>query len=225
MDKATVEAPLVSASDIEVDELLVEGRMGWRKMVNLDAHDGLRGIAACWVMVFHCFRAYRGSDIDFQGSSIMPLFFLLSGFTLSVVYDNIAPTLDEVSSGRLEMRKGSTFWTFYFNRLVRVVPVYYLLSILAVPCWFYGYGDVDPKTSFVGPIVTTMTFTSTLFIFLFGGCLDGPGWTVQTFLWMWIGFPKMSQRARNMTNEQLGDWLVYLYYIQLISVFVICEHI
>ena len=46
---------------------------------------GLRGIAALWVMIFHCV-IYSTTPIDLQGSSIMPLFFLLSGVTLTIGY-------------------------------------------------------------------------------------------------------------------------------------------
>ncbi|RYH07762.1 acyltransferase [archaeon] len=53
--------------------------------VDMTGHNGLRGAAALWVMVFHCF-----SNCDYiialQGSSIMPLFFMLSGFALTVAY-------------------------------------------------------------------------------------------------------------------------------------------
>jgi hypothetical protein len=52
---------------------------------SLAALDGLRGIAALWVLLHHC-GVYGTSPIDLQGSSIMPLFFLLSGFTLTIVY-------------------------------------------------------------------------------------------------------------------------------------------
>lgn len=49
------------------------------------AIDGLRGAAAFWIMLFHCI-IYSDHPIDFQGSSVMPLFFLLSGFMLTVAY-------------------------------------------------------------------------------------------------------------------------------------------
>ena len=53
----------------------------------LAALDGLRGVAAVWVLLHHC-AVYGTAPIDLQGSSIMPLFFLLSGFTLVVAYSN-----------------------------------------------------------------------------------------------------------------------------------------
>lgn len=41
-----------------------------RPRVDLGAHEGIRGIAALWVMIFHCF-IFSKYPIDFQGSSIM----------------------------------------------------------------------------------------------------------------------------------------------------------
>jgi peptidoglycan/LPS O-acetylase OafA/YrhL len=48
---------------------------------DLSSHNGLRGFAAVWVMVFHTL-IFSKRPIDLQGSSLMPLFFMLSGFTL-----------------------------------------------------------------------------------------------------------------------------------------------
>lgn len=53
--------------------------------VNMDALTGLRGVCAIWIMVFHClFFSKLGWDIE--GSAVMPLFLMLSGFTLAIVY-------------------------------------------------------------------------------------------------------------------------------------------
>ena len=59
--------------------------------VNLDAHEGLRGIAALWVVFFHCF-IYSTIPLNFQGSSLMPLFYLLTGLTHALVYNKLFPT-------------------------------------------------------------------------------------------------------------------------------------
>lgn len=182
--------------------------------VNLDAHEGLRGAAAMWIMIFHSFRAYRAADIDFQGSSLMPLFFLLTGFTLAIVYNKISP--DEIASSPTSSKR-LTFWRFVSNRLVRVAPVYYLMSAVAIPMWLKGFGDMDPSTSAIaGVYATTATFTSTMFCFCLGVPLDGPAWTVQTFVWIWLGFPRAMQGARRMSSDELSKWISQLYWIQLV---------
>lgn len=57
--------------------------------VDMQSHGGLRGVAAVWIVIFHCFgdpRYHAGWVVALQGSSLMPLFFMLSGFSLAVTY-------------------------------------------------------------------------------------------------------------------------------------------
>ena len=171
--------------------------------VNMDALEGLRGAAACWIVIFHGFREYRGSDVDFQGSSLMPLFFLLTGFSLATTYNHASC---------------KTFWPFYWNRVVRVVPVYYLLSLATVPMWNAGFGDAPWGSGMYYSVGTTATMSSTMLLFLYGSPLDGPSWTVQTFMWMWLLFPWLMNRTRKMTSATLTAWLVRLYYLQLVLI-------
>jgi peptidoglycan/LPS O-acetylase OafA/YrhL len=49
--------------------------------------NGLRGIASLWILFYHCFL-YSKLQWNFQGSTLMPLFFLLSGFSLTIGYIN-----------------------------------------------------------------------------------------------------------------------------------------
>ena len=205
--------PLNASSDEETARAEAAGTK-----VNLEAHEGLRGAAALWIMIFHCFRAYRGADIDFQGSSIMPLFFVLTGFTLAVVYNKTSPSETELQSGSILPSKRLTFWSFMNNRLVRVLPVYYLGSLIAIPAWFLGFGDQDPSDVFAmaGVYGTTATLTSTMFLFCLGSPLDGPSWTVQTFVWLWCTFPRFMQRARTMSSADLSKWISNLYWLQLV---------
>ena len=177
-----------------------------RAVVNLQALEGLRGIAACWIMIFHCF-VYSTWPVDFQGSSLMPLFFMLTGLTHGAVTQ-----YNSIWAGG---SSAPTFWSFYNNRLARVVPMYYLMNLVfALPLWVVGYGD-SPISDSGGAIGTTLTFSSTLFFFFLGGALDGPAWTVQSFLWLWLTFPWTMRWARGLSSEDLGQWLVHLYNIQL----------
>lgn len=56
--------------------------------LDLNSHEGLRGVLALWVAAFHCFLAsdVAGAGITLEASGIMPAFFSLSGFTLAIVY-------------------------------------------------------------------------------------------------------------------------------------------
>ena len=53
-------------------------------ILDLKAHNGIRGIASIWVAIFHCMFYTTGFNIS--GNAPMPIFFILSGFTLTVVY-------------------------------------------------------------------------------------------------------------------------------------------
>lgn len=79
--------------------------------------DGVRGLAAMAVVVFHL-TAYAYPAAPFSGGYLaVDLFFVLSGFVLSHAY-----------SGRLE--NGLSAWRFMALRLVRLWPAY-LIGILA----------------------------------------------------------------------------------------------
>ena len=188
--------------------------------VNMDAHEGLRGIAALWIMLFHCF-VYSTYPIDFMGSSLMPLFFILSGFTLTICYHKLNPTEHEIVNDKALADPKNSILSFYNNRIVRVAPVYFAMNFaLALPLWNYGYMAAPNIAASAGSIVTTATFTSTLFGFILGSPLDGPSWTVQTFMFLWIYFPISLQRVRKLEPQHLKSWITYLYYIQMIILFV-----
>lgn len=192
-----------------------------KENVYLDAHEGLRGAAAIWIMLFHCILRSTYS-IDFQGSSIMPLFFTLTGLTLAVVYGKCNPSRDEIEKGIIQPSAKTTSWSFYINRLVRVAPVYFLLSFtLSFPLLPLGFGEQSPSQSYTGMLSTTITFTSTMFLFIIGAPLDGPSWTVQTFVWIWLCFPYFMRRTRQMTIIALANWIVYFYWIQLFLVIIL----
>jgi peptidoglycan/LPS O-acetylase OafA/YrhL len=137
--------------------------------IDLDSHNGLRGVAAVWVVVFHCL-SYCPLGINLLGSTLMPLFFVLSGFSLAVVYG--AEPLPPPSCCGLAERGGASvgpegtllkpfdYWGFQQNRVARVMPGacmqrsaqltvglnrlsragYYAGLVLTLPQWFFGYG-------------------------------------------------------------------------------------
>lgn len=210
----TSQLKIEDKSNVSPQVKIVPGR------VNLDAHEGLRGIAALWVMVFHCFE-YSTYPIDFMGSSLMPLFFVLTSLTLTVSYNKLNPSQEEIKNDLSASAPKNSIINFYNNRIIRVAPVYYLMNFaLALPFWNYGFGSVPNISYATSYIATTATFTSTLLGFMLGSALDGPSWTVQTFMFLWLVYPFFLRRARQMEPQQLKAWIGHLYYIQLIALFV-----
>ena len=103
--------------------------------VDLESHNGLRGLCALWVVFFHNFHlGSYGDIIMLNGSVAMPIFFILSGFSLSVTYGS--HNLEDFDKNN-----------FYRNRFARIFPVYIATSILALPLLFTDFGLKSFKDS------------------------------------------------------------------------------
>ncbi len=104
--------------------------------VNMNAHNGLRGISAVWVMVFHCFF-FSHRPWDLQGSSIMPLFFMLSGFSMAVAYRDSCDVNTQKFSGIL---------AYYQNRSLG--SILDIIFVYVLPCHI-GFLDLDQRTHLI----------------------------------------------------------------------------
>lgn len=147
-------------------------------------HGGLRGIAAVWVVVFHCLY-YDKNPVDALGSTLMPLFFLLSGFSLTVGYYSrlLSPDYQPAAKSEAELQVVNpeegvpqsmtgneqnndkanakakvpmTFGNFQFLRALRVMPVYYITFLMSIPPLLCGFGPFNP-TSNVTVAASTIT--------------------------------------------------------------------
>lgn len=220
--------------------------------VSMTSHDGLRGCCAIWIMLFHCV-IYSKVPINFQGSSIMPLFFLLSGYSLTVSYSKQFKASTDYASYQIQFNSSNLIashddamtiqdiksdieatalpipqiyfstMNFYRNRLARAYPVYLLCLFYSLPLWFYGYGSLSSTDipSIVSSIVLSVVPLCTLFMFLLGSCIDGPGWTICTLFVMWLIYPITLKNIQSMTSRQLLDGIVFNYWLQFILVLVL----
>ncbi|MET3825186.1 peptidoglycan/LPS O-acetylase OafA/YrhL [Sphingomonas sp. PvP055] len=97
--------------------------------------DGLRGVAALMVVIFHTFEAYADNDPTRQivnhGYLAVDFFFLLSGFVIAYAYDD--------RWGRM------TRWEFYARRLIRLQPMVVLGSIIGAALFYQQAGGLFPK--------------------------------------------------------------------------------
>lgn len=181
-----------------------------RTAVDMDAHNGLRGALAMWVLLFHCLLFCK-LGLDWQGSSLMPMFFMLSGFALAVVYQ---PRLAE--GAPRPVRVGA----YLRNRLARVMPTYYVGLALALPLWFTGYvfafAPSGPQVAMsiifsVVPVITLLApGTATLWF-----PVDGPSWTVCTLLAMWAVLPWFLRGLERVSDGGLLRRLALCYYLQM----------
>ena len=177
-------------------------------IISTDAFTGLRGLAAVWIMIFHCFQLIE-TPVDLQGSSLMPLFFLLSGFSLTLSYRPIQNS-----------RTSIPFFSFYRNRVARAYPVYLLWNLLSIPLWAFGYGT-SPQSSLITSLLISIFLASTALCSVFGENLDLPSWTISTLVFMWLFFPFSASRLYNLSDSDLINKIVTCFWIQLILILVL----
>ena len=88
--------------------------------------DGLRGVAAILVVVFHVFETYSGDrfhQIINHGYLAVDFFFLLSGFVVAYAYDD--------RWGKM------TQWEFYKRRLIRLQPMVIVGTIIGAALFYF----------------------------------------------------------------------------------------
>jgi peptidoglycan/LPS O-acetylase OafA/YrhL len=105
----------------------------------LPALTGLRGIAACWVLIFHLWEFSGSPTLAISIVDLTPvarfgfigvdLFFVLSGFLLSMPF----------LRADLLHRPAPSLSGFWIRRCRRVLPAYYVqLVLIAVTLWWFG---------------------------------------------------------------------------------------
>merc|ERR1712038_1881738 len=117
--------------------------------------NGLRGILSIHLVLFHSIL-FSQAKINTYGQVHMPLYFLLSGFCLTLgygkkKYSKISGCCSSPKAKTLDSTQsiGSIFdsTTFYFKRLTRVLPVYYVCFLYSLPLsivgWYIASGNPE----------------------------------------------------------------------------------
>ena len=92
--------------------------------------DGLRGVAAMMVIVFHCFETYIpliGTQIINHGYLAVDFFFILSGFVIGYAYN--------------DRWNSMTTWGFFKRRLVRLHPMVVAGTLWGAALFFFAAGN------------------------------------------------------------------------------------
>jgi peptidoglycan/LPS O-acetylase OafA/YrhL len=95
--------------------------------------DGLRGVAAVMVVVFHIFEAHAASPLSQvinHGYLAVDFFFLLSGFVIGYAYDD--------RWTRMGLRG------FFTRRLIRLHPMVIMGSIIGALTFYFGQSELFP---------------------------------------------------------------------------------
>ena len=98
--------------------------------------DGLRGVAALLVVLFHVFEANATSHLDQiinHGYLAVDFFFLLSGFVIGYAYD--------------DRWNKMTVGNFFKRRLIRLQPMVLMGSIIGAICFYFQASSFFPLIS------------------------------------------------------------------------------
>ena len=96
--------------------------------------DGLRGVAALMVVIFHCFETYSKEHADQivnHGYLAVDFFFVLSGFVIGYAYDDRWDRM--------------TTWGFFKRRLTRLHPMVIAGTLVGAALFFFA-GTAFPET-------------------------------------------------------------------------------
>lgn len=120
--------------------------------------DGLRGVAAMMVVIFHICETWNGGDharqIINHGYLAVDFFFMLSGFVIAYAYDDRWSP----ANGRPPM----TLWDFFKRRLIRLQPMVVMGNLLGALLF---YLSASPK---IFPLVATTSVPRLILIALIG---------------------------------------------------------
>ena len=216
-----------------------------RMILDSRALEGIRGLASLHVLFFHYFLCWNGAlvcdwkqphAITISGSLEIPLFFLLSGFTLSLAYGrtswtNFSNPLANIyckskSAEEAGSKQENIFDSakFYQNRYARIGPLYYLANLLEIPL-LYSSDALELNLRMFVRIILTLTMTncwldldSNLHPFAV------TSWTVTTLTFFYLVFPAILPGVQSLTNNQLGCLIVWMFHLQLLPTAIMIIH-
>jgi peptidoglycan/LPS O-acetylase OafA/YrhL len=161
--------------------------------------DGLRGVAAVIVVLFHTFEAHAESSLTQiinHGYLAVDFFFVLSGFVIGYAYDDRWHKL--------------TLGSFFKRRLQRLQPMVIMGMVIGAICFYFGDSSIWPAihTIPVWKVILTMLIGFTLIpvtpsMDIRGWQemhpLNGPGWSlffeyIANILYA-VGLRKLSKKA------------------------------
>jgi peptidoglycan/LPS O-acetylase OafA/YrhL len=192
----------------------------------LDALDGIRGLCSIWVVVGHLITFWipnvgvseqARSDFPIFGCEYMSavtMFFVISGFTLILVYDSPDSDTRPAPLSTWEQKKD-----FFFKRMARLGPIYYLGLLVGIaPLVVYA-----ESLSIAMSVPVALLWLQS--IVLVGLQWNGPLWTVSAFAICYLTFPKFLIWSRKLTSSQLmvrlglsclSSWIVIALFLALV---------
>lgn len=160
--------------------------------------DGLRGVAAMMVIIFHLFETYaHGQQHVNHGYLAVDFFFVLSGFVIGYAYDD---RWDKM-----------TTWGFFKRRLTRLHPMVIMGTIIGACLFFFGADAFRLILS--APLWKVLVcFVMGLFMIPTGPKMDIRGWSEMN---------SFNGPNWTLTLEYIGN-ILYAFILRRLPTFVLC---
>lgn len=175
-----------------------------RLRLRVEALTFVRFVAALIVVIFHFGREVTGITGAFaSGPEMVTLFFVLSGFVMSVSYFN---------SGEITARE------YWWGRFSRIMPVYLMAVLLMVAHSFAKHIELN-----------TVSLTLNLLLLqawlpAHAVSINGPGWSLSVEAFFYFSFPLLLTLIRNyrisagiLFVASLLCWLLTQFILWLVS--------
>lgn len=166
----------------------------------MSAFDGVRGLASLAVCTGHIFTFWTPHDRSAPWPAVglnylgpVTLFFVLSGFSLSLVYGK-----DDKTQANGTPHTWQGLRTFLARRFARLAPIYYFSHLLALPI-VAVYSDATQLL--VGVPVALLGLQS--FTLVVGNQWNSSMWQVSALLFCYTLFPSVLAKLRKRTTSQL----------------------
>ena len=199
-----------------------EGAYQLQAKIHIDCLDGLRGLAALWVLVGHaCILTGRPIPIIDEPDLGVDLFVILSGFLMAFHY--------QLRAAKEPWESPSTWTSFWQRRFFRIAPLYYVLlavALVAGPMIYDARMVIDTALQHAPQESSRYEDRSLLNIlahatFVFGLIPDYafrtalPDWSIGLEMQFYAAFP-----ALMLLTRRLG-WIVGAAIITAISVAIV----
>jgi len=181
---------------LELESSTTNGRPGL-----VEAHTGIRGLLAFYILLFHALAFSTGWNL--HGSALMPVFFLLAGYSLAIVY------------GKQQRRFNVKH--YFRNRFARIAPVYYVTMLMSLPLAVFGHGWVSPSD--ISWVFATNLFAVQMWASLPPLSFVGPAWTISTLAFFYLVFPWLLRWHQDQSDRSLNRWITILTVVQAVVFF------
>ena len=180
-------------------ELLLSGEQEKRGMraFNLDPLTGLRGLCAISIVVGHALTFYlpeRSIPPYVAYISAVSIFFIISGYTLTLIYAKPHVEAPLVESDEIV--------AFQWRRFARVGPMYYAGVLLDLPLALAQ----DTRAWFVG-VQVPGALLGLQSLVVAGVGINGTLWQISAFFYCYLLFPRALHYVRRKADEGRLVWL------------------